>query len=86
MRVWGIASRENDDLVRRYVAQHGLTFPVLLDRDGAVNALYRQSPAFPTAAYPQDWIIGADGRVAYVHNGFEPDAMQAVLEAWLEAR
>ena len=36
--------------------------------------------AFPTAAYPQDWIVGPDGTILYVNNGFEPDEMRFVLE------
>ena len=32
------------------------------------------------AAFPQDWIIGSDGRVAYVNNAYEPDEMIDVIE------
>ncbi len=81
--VWGIASRENAAVVRTYVEQPGVTFPILIDRDGAVNAAYRQNPAFPSAAFPQDWIVGPDGTVVYVNNGFELDAMETALDAAL---
>jgi hypothetical protein len=67
-----------------YVEQLGLTFPVLLDEDGAVSQLYRQLPAFPSAAYPQDWIVGGDGSVVYMNNGFELDAMWTALDNLLE--
>lgn len=80
VRVWGIASREHREVVQLFADQYGITFPILLDQNGQVNAAYRQNPAFPSAAYPQDWIIGTDGRIAYVNNGFELDAMETVLD------
>jgi len=36
--------------------------------------------AFMSAAYPQDWIVGVDGKIAYANNAFEPDEMRAVIE------
>ncbi len=70
--------------MRAFVEQYGVTFPVLLDRDGRVNQAYRQDPAFPSAAYPQDWVIGSDGTVVYVNNGFELDAMETAIDAELD--
>lgn len=81
--VWAIASNEAQEVVRDFRDYFGLTFPILLDSDGAVIEDYSQAAAFPTAAYPQDWIIGADGKVAYVNNGYEPDEMRAVIEEQL---
>jgi hypothetical protein len=40
--------------------------------------------AFPSAAFPQDWIVGPDGRIIYENNGFEPDEMRYVLEQALK--
>jgi hypothetical protein len=40
--------------------------------------------AFPSAAFPQDWIVGPDGRIVYENNGFEPDEMRYVLEQTLK--
>ena len=59
----------------------GLTFPILVDETGAVHEAYSQQTAFGGTIYPQDWIIGSDGRVAYINNGYDPEAMQAILEA-----
>ena len=61
----------------------GLTFPILVDESGAVHDAYSQQTAFGGTIYPQDWIIGSDGRVAYIHNGYDPEAMHAILEAEL---
>jgi hypothetical protein len=33
---------------------------------------------------PQNWIIGSDGRIAYVANIYDPEAIRAVLDAELE--
>lgn len=81
--VWLVASRENDDTVRRFADQLGLTLPVLLDRDGSVQALYDLPQAFPTAAYPEHWLVGADGRIAWFANELEHDALTAAIEAAL---
>lgn len=83
--VWGIASRESDEAVRAFVERLGITFPVLLDRDGNVNREYALEMAFPTAAYPQDWVIGTDGTIVYGSNSFELDAIEAAIDGELAA-
>ena len=82
--VYAIASLESAYAVEQFKAYTGATFPFLLDTDGAVYEDYRQQTAFWSAAYPQDWIIGADFKVAYVNNGYEPDEMIAVIEEQLD--
>jgi peroxiredoxin len=81
--VWGIASRESEPTVQRYVDHLGLTYPILLDRDGRVNEQSAMEMAFPSAAYPQDWVIGADGTVVYASNEFHLDAIQTAVESEL---
>ena len=80
MVVWGIVSQEDPDRVRTFAEQLGVTYPVLLDNDSSVNTLYAQKMAFPSAAFPQDWVIGSDGVIIYANNGFEADEMQAAIE------
>ena len=36
--------------------------------------------AFEVSPYPQDWVIGADGRVAYVNTAYEADEIRAIVE------
>jgi peroxiredoxin len=81
--VWGVASEENEALLREYGAAFGVTYPILVDTDGAVAETYNQHFAFASAAYPQDWIVGTDGDIVYANNGFELDAMVAVIESEL---
>ena len=62
VRVWGIASREHREIVELFAEHYGLTYPILLDENGEVNLDYHQDVAFLSAAYPQDFVIGTDGR------------------------
>lgn len=64
--------------MRTYAESLGLTFPILLDSDGSVDRLYDLEFAFPTGAYPQDFVVGTDGRIVYASN--EPD-VEAIEEA-----
>ena len=84
MRVWGVASNEPASTLNRFRDQLNITFPILDDSDGSVFGLYNMVHAFPTAAYPQDWIIGSDGRIAYINNHYEPEEIREVLEGELE--
>ena len=84
MRVWGIASEDNRETLLNFANTFGLSFPILEDPGGSVHAQYEMNQAFPTAAYPQDWIIGPDGTILYVNNGFEPDEMRFVIERSLQ--
>jgi peroxiredoxin len=81
--VWGIASYESDDRVSQFIEQYGLSFPILMDRDGVVEQQYFQMIAFPSAAYPQDWIVGNEGRIIYQNNHFELNAMIHAIESQL---
>ena len=78
--VFGIASGESNEVVESFVDRLGLTYPILMDRDSQVNRDYAQEMAFPSAAYPQDWVIGTDGVVVYANNGFELDAMRTAID------
>lgn len=82
--VWGIASRENQNSVQDFVEKTGMTFPVLMDSDGKVNQAYAMQMAFPTAAYPQDWVIGTDGIVVYANNELDLEALTAAVERELD--
>ena len=82
--VYGIASNQIESQVKDFVDQFDLSFPVLLDHDGSVAQQYRMQQAFPTAAYPQDWIIDSSGYIIYQNNGFEIDAMKTVLREQMQ--
>ncbi len=83
--VWGIGGINEDfEAVADFVEQMGLTYPVLIDVDGSVFDAYTQQTAFGQAIFPQERIIDADGRVAYVNNSYDPEAVAAIIEQALE--
>lgn len=83
MRVWGIASRDNEATLRQFRDSLGITFPILFDETGEVHAQWLQEVAFPSAAFPQDWLIDPNGLVAYANNTYEPDEIQTLLNSWV---
>lgn len=54
--VIGINAREERGAVRRYAGELGLTFPLVLDPDGKINALYG------VVGIPTTFLVGRDGR------------------------
>jgi peroxiredoxin len=54
--VIGVNARETKEAARRYAKELGLTFPLLLDRNGKINALYG------VVGLPTTFLIGRDGR------------------------
>ena len=57
--------------------------PVLLDDQDIVLDWAQEGP-FPTAPFPQDWIVGKDGTLRYFNNRFEHDSMVEAIERELE--
>jgi len=74
--VIGVNNREDSTTVRRYAGELGLSFPIVLDPDGKVNALYgviglpstfllgRDGRAVALAVGPREW-AGASGRAIF---------------------
>lgn len=83
MVVWGIGSMTPEDDIRNFAEYMGLTFPILLDSTGSLGDAYNLGMSFPSAAFPQDWVIGADGNIVYGNNAFELDEMIAAIESEL---
>ena len=81
--VWGIGSQDEFSTLEGFAKQMGLTFPVLWDDGAVVKAEYDPGKVPTNSAYPQDWIVGVDGTIAYVNTTYEPDEMFAILEAEL---
>lgn len=80
--VWAVASKERDDgrSTRDFVDRMGITLPVLWDAGGLVHSGYPLSEAFPSAAFPQEWLIGKDGRIEYVANEYDYDALTEAID------
>ena len=71
--------------LERFREQLGIDFPPFIDPTGEVHAQWLQDVAFPSAAFPQDWLIDPEGRVAYANNTYEPDEIRALLDNWISS-
>lgn len=65
--VLGVNSQEDPVTVQNYVDAMRLTFPVILDRDGATSTVYR------VKALPTTFFLDRDGRVVRAHRGTIPN-------------
>ena len=83
MVVWGVGTSTPEGAISDFADYMGLTFPVLLDPNGSLGDDYTLGMAFPSAAFPQDWVIGTDGNIVYGNNHFELDEMIAAIESEL---
>ncbi len=81
MVVWAI-SEEHADTVTAFRDSLALSYPVLVDDQG-VHEVWSQISDVMGAAYPQQWIVGVDGRIAYVAAAYDPAAVTAVLDEQL---
>lgn len=61
--VLAVNAREEPAVVAAYLQQSGLTFPALLDADGAVGALYQAT------LMPSSFFVGRDGVIRAVYRG-----------------
>ena len=71
-------SDESPDVIREYLAERPVDFPILLDTDGIVAQLY-EVEALPTTV-----ILNGQGKILMVHRGLQPgfeQRLKRVLEA-----
>ena len=74
-------SSESIDVIRQFVAEQGVTFPILHDKSGVVRAVYRLSGGL--SPYPRDYIIDQDGIIRYTATEYHPQKMARVIESLL---
>jgi peroxiredoxin len=74
LKVFAIDNGDEKDAVVKYVSDHHLTLPVLLDADSTAVGSYKVDE------FPQTVVIGKDGTVQNVFIGFKPDTSPAALE------
>lgn len=80
LAIIGVNARESKEAVRRYAKELGLTFPLVLDREGKINALYG------VIGLPTTFVIGRDGRAIAFAIGprqWESAPARALVEALL---
>ena len=74
-------SSESVSTIRQFVAEQGVTFPILHDKSGVVRSLYRLSNAL--SPYPRDYIIDQEGVFRYTATEYHPQRMVGVVESLL---
>ena len=80
LAIIGVNARENKDRVERYAKELGVTFPVVLDPDGRINALYG------VIGLPTTFVVGRDGGAIAFAIGpreWESAPARALIEALL---
>jgi cytochrome c biogenesis protein CcmG/thiol:disulfide interchange protein DsbE len=81
LAVIGVNARESKEAVGRYATELGLTFPLVLDPDGKINALYG------VIGLPTTFVVGRDGRAIGFAIGprqWESAPGRALIEALLD--
>jgi peroxiredoxin len=80
LAIIGVNARENKESVGRYAKELGLTFPLVFDPDGKINALYG------VIGLPTTFVVGRDGRAIAFAIGprpWESAPARALIEALL---
>ena len=80
LAIIGVNARENKDVVGRYAKELGMTFPLVLDPNGKINALYG------VIGLPTTFVVGRDGRAIAFAIGprqWESAPARALIEALL---
>ena len=80
LAIIGVNAREGKEVVGRYAKDLGLTFPLVFDPEGKINALYG------VIGLPTTFVVGRDGRaIAFVigPRQWESAPARALIEALL---
>ena len=79
--VYAIHPGDDPGQIADFVAQTGITYPVLADQ-GSTRGLF----SFPNGVgypYPRDVVIGKDRRIRSIKNAFNPTEMTALVQQLL---
>ncbi len=78
----GLRGGDTDEILRSFIEQTGVTFPIVRDRTG--YGLFRSSALEPMVSpFPLDVLIDAEGRLVSVHGEYDPAALQRELDTLL---
>ncbi|MFN8470790.1 MAG: TlpA disulfide reductase family protein [Anaerolineae bacterium] len=77
-KVISVNVQEAADPVAAYIQEVGVTFPILLDREGSVARTYR------VQTLPRNFFLARDGRVVRIHPGeLTPEIIERYLQELL---
>lgn len=78
--VYGVHFGESAKEIADFIAQTGITFPVLSDQGSFTQLAFPQGVGYP---YPRDVIIGKDLTIRSIKNSFNPDDTDALVQQLL---
>ena len=79
--VLAVNQREDATAITPFLEQHGLTFPILIDRDGQASATYQAS------ALPSSFFVDRRGVIRAVYHGpIPPRVINGIVEQLLQER
>lgn len=67
-QVIAVDGRNDTDRATKFIAENGLTYPCLENAEGDGEFVYG---TFNVTGYPTSFLIDADGKVLYMHLGFD---------------
>jgi peroxiredoxin len=76
---WAI-SDEREETLADFRTAFDIDMPILLDSQKEAQKQYRGTMAFPTAAFPQTYVVDAQGKLVYYNNVHDTEELAAVLE------
>lgn len=76
---WGI-SDEQEGTLSDFRTAFDIDMPLLLDSNREAQKQYQGTMAFPTAAFPQTYVVDAQGKLVYYNNVHDTEELAAVLE------
>ena len=76
---WAI-SDEQESTLSDFRTDFDIDMPILLDSKQEAQRQYRGTMAFPTAAFPQTYVVDAQGKLVYYNNVHDTEELAAVLE------
>ncbi|MNR46520.1 Thiol-disulfide oxidoreductase ResA [compost metagenome] len=82
MTLYGVNSTNYDKErdARKFVQDHGFTFPILMDRDGTVTGLYKVN------TFPTSFLIDANGVIRERINGvITYGEWERLINKWLDS-
>jgi peroxiredoxin len=68
LEIWGVNFDEPEERVQKFIEKYEVSFPILLDPGGEVQALYR------VRGYPTTYILDREGIVRFHHIGLLTEA------------
>jgi peroxiredoxin len=76
--VLGICIESSDSIVANYLKKHPVTFPVLVDKEGAV------AEAFRFSGLPASFMVGKDGIIRHKYSGYDKEVFTLIEQKIVE--